>query len=104
KKIIKKVNIQAAFYPAESWPEMETAAKSAGSDEGLIMLAASRGMESYMPQMQVIPNMLNEHFGDKNYLLIYPHANEEGRSTEARSVSNHDDFVAIGKVISKIFK
>ncbi len=104
KKILKKVTIQAGFTAIESWEEMEEAAKSVKSNEGLIMLVASRGAVSYQPQMQVIPDMLNTYFRETNYLLIYPHAKEEYTDTEARSVSNHDDFVEIGKIVGKIFK
>lgn len=104
KKIIKKVNIEAEFNAIQSWKEMESAAKSIEDDEALIMLMSKKSMVSYMPQMRIVPDILNNEFLDKNYLLIFPFTNSEDDFTEKRSVSNHKDYVEIGNIIGKIFK
>jgi len=104
KKIIKKVNIEAEFNAIQSWKEMESAAKSIEDDEALIMLMSKKSMISYMPQMRIVPDILNNEFLDKNYLLIFPFTNSEDDFTEKRSVSNHKDYVEIGNIIGKIFK
>lgn len=104
KKIIKKINIEASFNAINDWNDMEAAVKSTNKDEGLIILMAKREMTSYLPQMQALPDMLNNQFADTNYLLIYPHSGNSEEYIEKRSVSNHDDFVEIGNIIGKIFK
>jgi Kef-type K+ transport system membrane component KefB len=102
--ILKKVTIEADFTPINNWHEMERAAKSLNDDEGLILMMAKRDMTSYMPQMRVIPDMLNSKFADKNYLLVFPHTDNNDDYIEQRSVSNNEDFVEIGNIIGKIFK
>ncbi|GAB3996364.1 cation:proton antiporter [Spirosoma daeguense] len=102
--ILRKVAIEADFTPIRNWHEMERAAKSLNNDEGLILLMAKRDTPSYLPQMRVIPDMLNSKFTDKNYLLVFPHTDTDEEFIEQRSVSNHGDFVEIGNIIGKIFK
>ncbi|GAA4320027.1 cation:proton antiporter [Compostibacter hankyongensis] len=104
KRVIKKANIEAEFNVLQNWEEAEHAAGELKDDEGLIILMAKRGMTSYLPQMRAIPDFLNHHLHENNYLLIYPFSAVEEGSLERRSVSNHRDFAEIGKVIGKIFK
>lgn len=102
--ILRKVTIEADFTAVSNWREMERAISTIGKDEGLILLMAKRDMVSYMPQMRVIPDMLNNHFTDRNYLLVFPQTADEEVYIEERSVSNHGDFVEIGKIIGKVFR
>ncbi|MGN6211759.1 cation:proton antiporter domain-containing protein [Parafilimonas sp.] len=104
KNIIKKANIEAEFTPVEKWSDVEKTANNVDDDEGLIVLMPKRGMRSYLPQMRRFPEMLNRYFNDKNYLLIYPYTVSPEDDMEVRLVSNHSDFVEIGKLISRIFK
>lgn len=107
KRIIKKVNIEASFNIISRWKDVEAAAEEIKDNEGLIILMAKRGMDSYVPQMRFVPEMLNHNFFDKNYLLIFPHTrNEEdgGNGTEKRFVSNHGDFVEISNIVRKLFR
>lgn len=104
KNIIKKANIEAEFTPVEKWSDVEKTANNVDDDEGLIVLMPKRGMRSYLPQMRRFPEMLNRYFNDKNYLLIYPYTVLPEDDMEVRLVSNHSDFVEIGKLISRIFK
>ena len=71
-RIQKKVNIEARFTPISKWEEMEAAARTVQDDEGLMVVMAERGWSSYMPQLQVVPDMLNNAFAGKNYLLFFP--------------------------------
>ncbi|MCD9853427.1 cation:proton antiporter [Epilithonimonas sp. JDS] len=103
KKIIKKVNIEADFIIINSWADAEKKAESIKDNEGLILILAKRGMISYFPRMRHIPDFLNAHLHNKNYLLIYPYSKTDENDTEIRSVRNHDDFVEIGNIIKKIF-
>jgi hypothetical protein len=64
---------------------------------------AKRGMISYRPEMRLLPDFLNLQLPGHNYLLVFPFSEEEG-VVEKRAVSNHRDFMEIGKVISRVFK
>jgi len=103
-RIIKKANIEADLYAVNYWQEAEKAATDLGDDEGLIVLMAKRGMHSYIPQMRYMPEFLNQHLHENNYLLIYPFSEEDATIMEKRAVSNHRDFIAIGQVIGRLFK
>lgn len=103
-RIQKKVNIEARFTPISKWEEMEAAARTVQDDEGLMVVMAERGWSSYMPQLQVVPDMLNNAFAGKNYLLFFPGDEKLEEDLEKRSVSNHDDFTEISNMIGKIFK
>lgn len=104
KKIHRKVSIEAKFNLVKTWKESEDLVKTIGENTGLILFMAKRGMNSYIPQMQYVPAMLNKLFLEKNYLLIYPFQGTPETQAEVRSVRNHGDFVEIGKIVRKIFK
>lgn len=103
RKIIKKVNIEADFIITNAWADAEKKAENIKDNEGLILILAKRGMISYFPKMRYIPDFLNTHLHNKNYLLIYPYSKTDENDAEIRSVRNHDDFVEIGNIIKKIF-
>ncbi|WBV53946.1 cation:proton antiporter [Chryseobacterium gambrini] len=103
-KIIKKANIEAEFIIMNSWKDGEKTAAELKEDEALIVFMAKRGMKSYIPQMRLIPELLNRNLRDNNYLLIFPFSEFDENDVEKRSVGNHDDFMEIGNVIKKIFK
>jgi hypothetical protein len=104
RRILKKVSIEAEFTRVESWQQMEKTVKSVTDDEGLIMLMPKRNTPAYLPQMHRIPELLNEYFTEKNYLLIYPYPLGDQNDAEIRSIGNHRDFMNISNIISKIFK
>lgn len=103
-KIIKKANIEAEFIIMNSWKDGEKTAAELKEDEALIVFMAKRGMKSYIPQMRLIPELLNRNLRNNNYLLIFPFSEFDESDVEKRSVGNHDDFMEIGNVIKKIFK
>jgi len=103
-KIIKKANIEAEFIIMNTWQDGERTAAQLKDDEALILFMAKRGMQSYIPQMRLIPELLNRYLNDNNYLLIFPFSEFDKNSPEIRSVGNHCDFVEIGNVVQKIFK
>ncbi|EJL70063.1 cation:proton antiporter [Chryseobacterium populi] len=104
RRIIKKANIEAEFIIMNTWRDGEKTAVQLKEDEALIVLMAKRGMQSYIPQMRLIPELLNQYLNDNNYLLIFPFSEYDKNSPEIRSVGNHGDFMEIGNVIQKIFK
>ncbi|MGZ5209659.1 MAG: hypothetical protein ACXWB1_02110 [Kaistella sp.] len=74
-------------------------------NDALILFMANPEMVSFLPQMQQIPNALNEYFRYRNYLLVYPsrkHKSEYEKQT--RDIANADDFVEIGNIVGRIFK
>ncbi|KPH11028.1 cation:proton antiporter [Chryseobacterium sp. ERMR1:04] len=103
-KIIKKANIEAEFIIMNSWRDGEKTAAQLKEDEALIVFMAKRGMQSYLPQMRLIPELLNKYLHNNNYLLIYPFSEFDKNNPEIRSVGNHGDFMEIGNIIQKIFK
>ena len=103
-RIVKKANIEATFNIIHSWKETDAIMKALAKDEGLIVLMARRGMVSYLPQMRLLPDFLNQYLPETNYLLIYPFTVTDTGSEEKRAVSNHGDFMEIGKIIGKIFR
>lgn len=103
KRISKKATIEAEFIATKSWKDAETIASQLKQDEAIIIMMAKRGMKSYIPQMRLIPELLNKYVNDKNYLLVFPFSESDNSSLEKRSVGNHDDFMEIGNVIKKIF-
>ncbi|MEY8759534.1 cation:proton antiporter [Chryseobacterium tongliaoense] len=103
-RIIKKANIEAEFIIMNTWRDGEKTAAQLKEDEALIVLMAKRGMQSYIPQMRLIPELLNKYLNDNNYLLIFPFSEYDKNSPEIRSVGNHGDFIEIGNVIQKMFK
>lgn len=104
KSIIKKANIEAVFNTVTTWQEAQETACNLQQDEGLIILMADRGMNSYISQMQNVPEILNKNLSNNNYILIYPFSKIDKTVTEKRAVSNLDDFADIGKIIGRIFK
>lgn len=103
-RIIKKANIEAEFIIMKSWKDGEKTASELKEDEALILFMAKKGMQSFIPQMRLIPELLNRKLNDNNYLLVYPFSDFDNTSSERRSVGNHDDFMEIGNVIKRIFK
>jgi Kef-type K+ transport system membrane component KefB len=103
-RIIKKANIEAEFIIMKTWKDGEETASQLKDDEALILFMAKRGMQSYIPRMRMIPELLNKSLADKSYLLIFPYSEYNENSSEKRSVGNHNDFMEIGNIIKKIFK
>ena len=103
KKVVVKSAIEMSLHTIDNWQEAEEAAIGLQGDEGLIVFMAKRGMISYFPEMGSIPDFLNQHVGENNFLLIYPFRDQGTGQLEKRSVNNHDDFVEIGQIIGKVF-
>jgi len=103
-KIIKKANIEAEFIIMNTWKDGEKTVAELKEDEALILFMAKRGMQSYVPRMRLIPELLNKSLKNNNYLLIFPYSEYAQNDAEIRSVGNHDDFMEIGNVIKRIFK
>ena len=104
-KIRKKANIDASFIIFNNWSEITKVFAKMKENDALILFMAHRSMVSYLPQMQHVPDYLNEHFRERNFLLIFPaHQNELEYRKDTRDIGNASDFVEIGKIVGKLFK
>jgi Kef-type K+ transport system membrane component KefB len=104
KAIHKKSSIEAQFHPIQSWEKMEETAGSLAGNEGLFIIMAKRGMVSYTPRMKTIPAFLNRRMKDHNFMLFFPFSGSGAGMYEKRAISNHQDFIEIGRMIRKLFK
>lgn len=105
--IKKKATVDAEFIIFRNWNELPKIAEKMKDDEALILMMAKRGMKSYLSEMQNVPLYLDNNFNDKNYLLIYPHLQEEQVvqiQKYKRGYNNPDDFAEIGNFLGSIFK
>ncbi len=104
-KIQRKVNIDASFIIFNNWNELTKVFAKMKDNDALILFMAHCLMVSYLPQMQNIPDYLNEHFRKRNFLLIFPaHEDEIEYRKDTRDIGNANDFVEIGKIVGKLFK
>ena len=103
KAIHKKSSIEATFRNIEHWKKAVEIAASLKENEALFVILAKKGMVSYTPKMKMIPDFLNGHLQDRSFMLFFPFADAETGTDEKRAISNHTDFIEIGKAIRKFF-
>lgn len=104
-KIKNKSNIDAQFIVFNNWNDLPQVFDKMKDNEALIVFMAHRTMSSYLPQMHQIPNLLNAHFKEKNYLLIFSsQQNDSAYRKDTRDIANASDFIEIGNIIGKLFK
>ncbi|MBV4360625.1 cation:proton antiporter [Pinibacter aurantiacus] len=101
--IHKKSSIEATFQKLEHWKKGEEIAASLKENEALFVILAKRGMVSYTPRMKMIPDFLNGHLQDRSFMLFFPFSEAETSIGEKRAISNHSDFMEIGRAIKKLF-
>ncbi len=103
--IRKKVNIEASFIIFNSWNELDKLAAKMKENDALIIFMAQRGMISYVPQMNQLPDYLTERCSNRNFLLVYPsYTDTERAQRDIRDISSAHDFVEIGKIVGRLFK
>ncbi|QDP85434.1 cation:proton antiporter [Chryseobacterium sp. SNU WT5] len=104
-KIKNKSNIEARFIIFNDWNELPKVFGKMKDNDALILFMAHRKMASYVPQMQQIPNLLNQHLREKNFLLIFPsNRNEVDYTKDTRDIGNASDFIEIGNIVGRLFK
>lgn len=104
-KIRRKVNIDATFIIFTNWNELSKIFLKMKDNEALILFMAHPTMRSYLAQMNKVPDYLNEHFRDRNFLLLFPaHSSDINYKKDRRNIANANDFVEIGKIVSRLFK
>ncbi|QOW10986.1 cation:proton antiporter [Kaistella flava (ex Peng et al. 2021)] len=104
-KIRKKVNIDASFIIFNNWNELPKLFNKMKDNDALILFMAHRTMVSYQSEMHHVPDYLNQHFRERNFLLLFPaHEDEIEYRKDTRDIGNANDFVEIGKIVGKLFK
>ncbi len=104
-KIQKRYNIDATFIIFANWNELSKVIEKMKEDSSLIIFMAQHGMASYLPQMQMVPNLLVRMAKEKNFLLIFPGKGDERKyQNEVRNISNTSDFIEIGQLVRRLFK
>ncbi|RNC64627.1 cation:proton antiporter [Proteiniphilum sp. X52] len=68
----KKHPIDAEFNAFSDWKELAGLAKEVGKDDGLVIVMSRQRKISYDPAMRNIPDYINKHFKDSNFMLLYP--------------------------------
>lgn len=102
-RIIKKANIEAKIHPITSWKQVELISSTISENEGLILLMDRRDIH-HSRFTSLLPETLNLHYSNTNYMIIYPFTETGIDELEVRSVNNFSDYTEITKIIGKIFK
>jgi len=64
--------IDAEFNEFSDWKELVRLAKEVGKNDGLVIVMSRQRKISYNPVMRNIPDYINKHFKDTNFMLLYP--------------------------------
>ncbi|MBS1548925.1 MAG: cation:proton antiporter [Bacteroidetes bacterium] len=102
-KILKKSNIECQFTVMNDWGNIQEIITEINKDQGFIAFMEQTKAASFISGINDIPRLMNQYLMDKNYLLIYPY-NDNSSFMDNKFVSNHDDYVKIGEIVSKLFK
>lgn len=72
-KYVYKIHpIDADFNELSDWKELVRLAKEIGRNEELVIVMSRQRKISYHPVMQNIPDYINKHFKNTNFMLLYP--------------------------------
>lgn len=100
-----KVNIEASVIIFNQWSEIKKIFEKMKENDALILFMATREMVSYLPEMQNVPDQMNQYFRNTNYLLVFPYREAENEYRKhTRDIGNAADFVEIGNIVSRIFR
>ncbi len=64
--------VDGDFHLFDDWNEFPSLANEMGKDEALFIVMSRDRKASYHPVMQRIPEYINHHFKDRNFMLLYP--------------------------------
>ena len=94
--------IDAEFNEFSDWREFVKLAKEVGKNDGLVIVMSRQRKISYDPVMRNIPDYINKHFKDTNFMLLYPvqstsvedYHNDMTNASLITPVRNQDGFGA----------
>lgn len=64
--------IDADFNEFAGWRDFIRLTKEIGKNEGLVIVMSRQRKISYDPAMRNVPDYINKHFKDNNFMLLYP--------------------------------
>ena len=102
-KILIKSNIECEITTIEDWQNISSIITNINKDEGFIAFMQQSKAASFISGINDIPRLMNQNLMDKNYLLIYPY-HDISNFTDNKFISNHDDYMKISGIISKLFR
>ncbi len=107
-----KGNIEATYTHFENVEDFLVLSRNITRDDLIVIVTARKGTLSYHSYMDTIPGKLLKHFGDNNFILLYPGQTEvefleSGVQSEDLSLSpiqeQIDNLNKLGKAVKKIF-
>ncbi len=72
RQVHKKHPIDASFHEFSEWSDFLILSREIRQEDNLIVVMSRRDHPSYHPEMERIPDYMNRHFRNINFLLIYP--------------------------------
>src|SRR5699024_2248686 len=64
--------IAIEFKIFSNWGDFGMLSDQLRDDDNLIIVLSRKNLLSYQERMEEVPNFLNKHFKDINFLLVYP--------------------------------
>ena len=94
--------IDADFNEFSGWRDFIRLTKEIGKNEGLVIVMSRQRKISYDPAMRNVPDYINKHFKDNNFMLLYPvqsasggdYHNDMTNASLITPVRNQDGFGA----------
>lgn len=105
-------NIEVTYKPFENIEDFLILSREISRDDLIVIVNARKGTLSYHSYMDTIPGKLLKHFGDNNFILLYPEQTEvdfleSGVQSDDLSLSpiqeQIDNLNKLGKAVKKIF-
>ncbi len=105
-------NIEATYTHFENVEDFLILSRDISRDDLIVIVNARKGTLSYLSYMDTIPGKLLKHFGDNNFILLYPEQTkveflESGVQSYDLSLSpiqeQIDNLSKLGKAVKKIF-
>lgn len=107
-----KSNIEVTYTHFENVEDFLILSREISRDDLIVIVNARKGTLSYHSYMDTIPGKLLKHFGDNNFILLYPEQTEvefleSGVQSDDLSLSpiqeQIDNLNKLGKAVKKIF-
>jgi hypothetical protein len=108
-----RTNVEMSFRQFEDVEDFLVLSKEVKKDDLVIVVSARKGTLSWHSYMETIPNKLDKHFQDNNFILLYPEQKqsevpESGMQSQDLTLTpiqeQIDNLNKIGKAVRKIFK
>lgn len=109
-RYVHKVHpVDADFNELNDWSEFLRLTKEIGKNEALVIVMSRLRKISYDPVMRQIPDYINKHFGNINFMLLYPvqsasGENYHGDMINASLVTSIHSLGGIGETILSFIK